>query len=353
MVTVCWDSRDSWVAAVRMATGRGVWRRHLRAARIDPDTFARWAAAEAAYGDHRTGRDSRGLLADVAATVDVSPRTIQRCRALARQLGILHTVALGRSARALRRPHGETSTHHHVVPPALYPYVNRVRRQRAARRRVTPFSRTLSKSPGRSARGGSTSPHAVSARRRGPASRSRGVSSEHVGDRLARDWLTGPHRAVGLGLSRVGPRCIGPSLAAAERAGITARQITVLIDAEIAAGRLRLPTHRPRHGAWRIAVRLIRAVAGPLAVLIAQQTTTVRPPTYAAGMRSDAPECEHGAPGGAALLPTGMQRCPFCRLAARRAAARQALSPDRDVLLAADAARLGERHGHDESELDL
>lgn len=97
---------------------------------IDADTFTRWVQTESRSGEPRNGRDVRVRPDTVARRAGLSERHVQRCRAAARELGVLVDVLPGRrltlaeSARARYHDGGHLvgfSTVSGFVVPAWLP----------------------------------------------------------------------------------------------------------------------------------------------------------------------------------------------------------------------------------------
>lgn len=95
-----WSGRDHWLsAAVPLAWALARQEGHLGAhlPYVARDTFLAWARVESRYAqDQRTGRRLVVRPDTVAGVLDVDTRTVQRCRQLARALGLLVDVVRGR-----------------------------------------------------------------------------------------------------------------------------------------------------------------------------------------------------------------------------------------------------------------
>jgi hypothetical protein len=63
---------------------------------VSPDTFRRWVWAESMFADYWTGRRIIRRPRTVGLVAEMHPRTVQRCRAAARELGIYVDVVKGR-----------------------------------------------------------------------------------------------------------------------------------------------------------------------------------------------------------------------------------------------------------------
>ncbi|TDD64764.1 hypothetical protein E1262_27115 [Jiangella aurantiaca] len=130
--TVAWPSRRLFVAAVDIAV-RGPWRAQLRRTPKDattPDTFMRWLRREADGADSATGRGQRESVDRIAAELGYSTALVQRCRRIARDLGLYRDVVGGRLLRlderldvhALgSRQRGVTGERAFTVPATLRP----------------------------------------------------------------------------------------------------------------------------------------------------------------------------------------------------------------------------------------
>lgn len=91
-----WKGRGHWlnvVVPLALSSRPAVLRRH----RISCGTFRLWARTESLYAqDRATGRRVIVRPDIVAAVAELSERHVQRCRAAARELGLLVDVVLGR-----------------------------------------------------------------------------------------------------------------------------------------------------------------------------------------------------------------------------------------------------------------
>jgi hypothetical protein len=133
--TVAWPSRRLYVAAVDAAV-RGPWRPLLRRTPKDatsPDTFMRWLRREADGADSATGRGQRESVDRIAAELGYSVALVQRCRRIARDLGLYRDVVGGRLLRlderldvhALgSRQRGVTGERCFIVPAELRPFLD-------------------------------------------------------------------------------------------------------------------------------------------------------------------------------------------------------------------------------------
>lgn len=92
-----WVSRSRYLATIvplvlAQPESAGVLSRH----HVDRDTFRRWIRAESVYADQDTGRRIIVRAVTVATYLEVDKRTVRRCRAAARELGLYATVFAGR-----------------------------------------------------------------------------------------------------------------------------------------------------------------------------------------------------------------------------------------------------------------
>lgn len=139
-----WNGRDHWLAYV-VPTALAVRADLVRAHRVAPDTFALWARTESAYvGRPRSGRRLVVRPSTVAQVMDVAERTVQRCRALARALGLLVDVLPGRMLtlqesiacrRRGSRQRGLSTEAALTIPSTLRRLVDRVTPTRGGARR--------------------------------------------------------------------------------------------------------------------------------------------------------------------------------------------------------------------------
>ena len=82
--------------------------------RCSVETFLRWARTESAYAQHhRSGRDIIVRRSTVAELLRCHPRTVQRCRAVGRDLGVYVDVVKGRMLSQAER---WTAQHVHSSP---------------------------------------------------------------------------------------------------------------------------------------------------------------------------------------------------------------------------------------------
>lgn len=95
-----WHGRSHWlgtVVPIALADDAPRRRSHHQVPRVDPGTFRLWAEIESGYvQQQRTGRRLVVRPSTVAQVMGVSERTVQRCRAYARRLGLLVDVKPGR-----------------------------------------------------------------------------------------------------------------------------------------------------------------------------------------------------------------------------------------------------------------
>lgn len=94
---VTWLSRDRYLTSVLalVLTQPGA-QDVLKAHHVDADTFKRWVRHESLYADQRTGRRVVVRAVTVATLMEVDKRTVQRCRAAGRALGLYVTLFPGR-----------------------------------------------------------------------------------------------------------------------------------------------------------------------------------------------------------------------------------------------------------------
>ena len=90
-----WRSRQhwiTWVVPAAIAIHRDVLSRH----HVDPDTFRAWALVKSGYAHAGTGRRCVVRPDTLASVMDVCERTVQRCSAAAREMGLEVVVLVGR-----------------------------------------------------------------------------------------------------------------------------------------------------------------------------------------------------------------------------------------------------------------
>lgn len=101
---VAWSSRSHYLAVdlalVLAESGAGDV---LKAHHVDAATFLRWARTESLYADQSTGRRVIVRAVTVALLMEVSERTVQRCRAVGRALACYVTVDPGRMLNQLEQ----------------------------------------------------------------------------------------------------------------------------------------------------------------------------------------------------------------------------------------------------------
>lgn len=129
-----WISRQHYLEHVipwAISQYRHVLRAHNN---LSPATFQRWAETETLYADRRTGRDvicrpGRHGIADLA---EMSERTVQYCRAAAKQMGLYVDLVPGRMLswheRCQARRHGSrqrglSTVSLFCLPPAFLHYL--------------------------------------------------------------------------------------------------------------------------------------------------------------------------------------------------------------------------------------
>ncbi|MBW9207950.1 hypothetical protein KV097_18585 [Mumia sp. zg.B17] len=94
-----WRTRWHWlniVIPLAIAARRDVLERH----HVAPEMFRDWARIESLYAEKTTGRRLIVRPDTVASVMEVSTRTVQRCRSAARELGLLADVVHGRMLSA-------------------------------------------------------------------------------------------------------------------------------------------------------------------------------------------------------------------------------------------------------------
>jgi hypothetical protein len=90
-----WRSREhwlTWVVPAAIGMHRDVLKRH----HVAPDTFRAWAVVKSGYAHSRTGRRCVVRPDTLASVMAVSERTVQRCTAAAREMGLEVVVLAGR-----------------------------------------------------------------------------------------------------------------------------------------------------------------------------------------------------------------------------------------------------------------
>jgi hypothetical protein len=319
-----WRSREhwlTWVVPAAIATHRDVLRKH----HVDPDTFRAWALVKSGYAHSRTGRRCVVRPDTLASVMDVSERTVQRCTAAAREMGLEVVVLAGRMltfaecAYARRRGSRQRglSTEAALTIPALTRHLlDHVTPTRG--RRLPTQSHLL---PG--------VPDGLAAEQRGAAS----PHCEHTGRRRGRSRPPGWSLAAELAravpwLAGEGPARLAPALTpfvACQRPW-QASDVVAAIDghtARVGAGPIRPETIRTRPAALLAAILrqldpeldhpgLVEDAFGSKSAAAAPATT----------VRSDpcgAPGCDHGwitatRPDGR----PGLAPCPTCPPGVRR-----------------------------------
>lgn len=91
----CWRSREHWLTWV-VPAAIGLHRDVLRRRHVDPDTFRTWATVKSGYAHAGTGRCCVVRPDTLASVMDMSERTVQRCTAAAREMGLEVVVLAGR-----------------------------------------------------------------------------------------------------------------------------------------------------------------------------------------------------------------------------------------------------------------
>lgn len=90
-----WRSRTHWLTWV-VPAAIGIHRDVLARHRIDPDTFKAWAVVKSGYAAAGTGRRCVVRPDTLASVMGVCERTVQRCNAAAREMGLEVVVLVGR-----------------------------------------------------------------------------------------------------------------------------------------------------------------------------------------------------------------------------------------------------------------
>ncbi len=90
-----WRGREhwlTWVVPTAIAMHRDILRKHG----VSPDTFRAWAVVKSGYAHAGTGRRCVVRPDTLASVLDVCERTVQRCTAAAREMGLEVVVLTGR-----------------------------------------------------------------------------------------------------------------------------------------------------------------------------------------------------------------------------------------------------------------
>ncbi len=104
-VPSCWLSRRRWIA-LNMALYDQLYtelRATLRAPSVSRNTYQAWAIAESRCADIATGRDCRPSVRHLSQRILRHPRTVKRCRELARLLDTRQVVFRGRQRTKIER----------------------------------------------------------------------------------------------------------------------------------------------------------------------------------------------------------------------------------------------------------
>lgn len=92
-----WNSRRTYITLdLALILSTEAARAALRACKVDEDTFRRWVEHESLWAEADTGRRIVVRPGEVAKLMEVHKRTVQRCRAVGRLLGMYVTVYTGR-----------------------------------------------------------------------------------------------------------------------------------------------------------------------------------------------------------------------------------------------------------------
>jgi hypothetical protein len=131
---VVWGSRERWldfVVPIAVAIHRDILVEHG----VTADTFRDWALVKSGYAKHRTGRQCIVRPDTLASVMGVTERTVQRCNAAARVMGlevvVLHGRMLNRAesfaARAMgSRQRGLSTEVALTIPQVIGPIVDSV-----------------------------------------------------------------------------------------------------------------------------------------------------------------------------------------------------------------------------------
>lgn len=312
-----WRSREhwlTWVVPAAVGAGRAVLARH----HVDPDTFRAWALVKSGYAHSRTGRRCVVRPDTLASVMGVSVRTVQRCTAAARELGLERVVLRGRMLTfaecAYARRHGSRQRGLSTEVALTFPQVIRriVDRVTPTRGREThPQTHLSTGVPGGLAaeQRGAASPRSDDRGRRRARCRPPGWS---LAAELARavPWLAGePPARLAPALSRFAS-CGRPWQAADVAAAITGH------TARLGAGPIRPETIRTRPAALLAAIlRRLDPVADHPG-LAEDAFPSSAPAPAATSARPEpcgAPGCDHGwitatRPDG----HPGHAPCPTC-----------------------------------------
>lgn len=312
-----WRSREHWLTWV-VPAAIGVHREILKRHHVDPDTFRAWALVKSGYADTRTGRRCVVRPDTLASVMGVCERTVQRCTAAAREMGLEVVVLAGRMltfsecARARRagsRQRGLSTEVALTIPQASRGLVDRVTPTRG--KRLPPQT---SPSPG--------VPDGLTAEQRGAASprhyhQGRRARGRPPGWSLAVELVRSVPWLAGEGPSRLAPTltrfvtCERPWQAADVAAAIAGH------TARVGAGPIRADTIRTRPAALLAAIlrQLDPDIDHPglgedgFAMTPAADATSTAPAPQPCG----APGCDHGwltatRPDGR----PGLAPCPTC-----------------------------------------
>jgi hypothetical protein len=311
----CWRSRDHWltfVVPVAIAVHREVLARH----RVDPDTFRTWCQVKSGYAHAGTGRRCVVRPDTLASVMGVSERTVQRCTAAARQMGLEAVVLTGRMltfaecARARRhgsRQRGLSTEVALTKPQVISGLVDRVTPTRGKR---PPYKNSPSRSSSfglTAEQRGAAPPHCDHTGRRRPRARPPGWS-------LARDlarsvpWLAAePPARLAPALSRFA--ACEPAWHAADVAAAIAEH-----TARLGAGPIRPENIRTRPAALLAAIlRTLDPELDHPGLLSDPFPDPAAPAAATTPEPCGAPGCDHGwitrtRPDGR----LGQAPCPTC-----------------------------------------
>jgi hypothetical protein len=311
---VAWRSREhwlTWVIPTAIAMHRDILAKH----HVAPDTFRAWALVKSGYAHAGTGRRCVVRPDTLASVMDVSERTVQRCTAAARELGLEVVVLAGRmltfaectyARRHGSRQRGLSTETALTFPQVIRQIVDRVTPTRGGR---LPHQKSpLPDVPdGFAEQEGAASPRCDAARRRRGRPPGWSLAQDLV---RAVPWLAGePPARLAPALSRF-VTCEPPWQAADVTAAIAGH------TARVGAGPIRPETIRTRPAALLAAIlrRLDPDTDHPA---LAEDPFGPTPAATASGtVRPDpcgAPDCDHGwisaaRPDGR----VGQTPCPTC-----------------------------------------
>jgi hypothetical protein len=252
---VVWGSRERWldfVVPIAVALHRDVLTEHG----VTADTFRDWALVKSGYAKYRTGRQCIVRPDTVASVMGVAERTVQRCNAAAREMGLEIVVMVGRmlnrpesfAARAMgSRQRGLSTEVALTIPQAIGRIVDS----------VTPTSgRTLK--PKRHLASGF--PHGASADSEGAASppHLRKRRRRPAGWRLAQELASSVPWLIGEGPTRLAP-CLS-RFAAANRPWAAGDLVAVIREYSLRSGWGPVDPERIRTRPAAVLAAILRAI---------------------------------------------------------------------------------------------